>query len=447
MGLDSQSSRALPEEDRPHLYGIRGALFLALLSVGAVVVLSSLGDKQWRNSHPGGNGLIAPDPLWVAILWFALPVIPYLSSGLLLSARNEEFLALGAGVAGALFGFAFLFGLSVLGSITFLNFSPGPYDAPIGIVTLLFLVCCIWIFISAFRIGTLSWGPFWVGVVLTLVSMAWANHALEETVRRLDREYQQKQAEANSGRFVIGPDPRRNIVYLASCLLMTHAWRPAPFPNSLSPWPDVPCDARFSETMVPNFSLSYTPHVDPISEKIFDFQLVALPRNKGIRNQSPLMVDRRGIVFVQPAWSINQNDRRITVFSSDWTSSKIDGLRKKIEAHMRETPGGLAPAQLSPDIRGDFQYNTLSSDTSGTTLEVTNFVIRYLAPRTDAPNQFAISVQCQSYGDKCLRSYLLDYDGRIRATGEPRQATSNDPPALECEIMPSECQDVRWSLP
>ena len=253
------------------MYGIRIPFFLALVSAGMVVVLSSLGDKQWRNSHPGGGGLIAPDPLWVAILWFALPVVPYLASVLLLSARNEEVLALGAGIASALFGFAFLFGLSVLGSLIFLNFFPGPYDAPIGIVTLLFLVCCVWICISAFRIGSLSWPPFLVGVVLTLASMAWANHALESTERRLDREYQQKQAEANSGRFVIGPDPRRNIVYLASCLLMKHAWRPAPFPNSLSPWQDIPCDAHFSATMVPDFTLTYTPHVDPISEKILIF--------------------------------------------------------------------------------------------------------------------------------------------------------------------------------
>ena len=175
--------------------------------------------------------------------------------------------------------------------------------------------------------------------------------------------------------------------------------------------------------------------------------MIAFPKKKGIPNQNPLMIDRRGIVFVQPAWSTAKTDRSVTVLSSDWTASNIDVLRERIEGTMKEKTGGAAPTQLDPDILGDFKHNTMSSDASGTTLEVTNFVIRYFAPKADAPNHFAISVQCQSYGDKCLRRYLLDYDGAIRATGDPREATSDDPPALQCEIVPSECKDVGWSLP
>ncbi len=125
----------------------------------------------------------------------------------------------------------------------------------------------------------------------------------------------------------------------------------------------------------------------------------------------------------------------------------MDVLRERVAAYIRETPSGVAPTQLDASILDDFAHDTMTSDTNGTALEANNFVITYLAPTADAPNQFAISVQCQSYGYKCLRSYLLDYDGMIRVTAESRQATAKDPPTLDCEITLSDCKDVRWIVP
>jgi hypothetical protein len=61
--------------------------------------------------------------------------------------------------------------------------------------------------------------------------------------------------------------------------------------------------------------------------------------------------------------------------------------------------------------------------------------------------RFALSVQRQSYGQYCLRSYFLDYDGVLHTTGEPRQATANDPSALECEQNDSSYKDVVWPVP
>jgi hypothetical protein len=37
--------------------------------------------------------------------------------------------------------------------------------------------------------------------------------------------------------------------------------------------------------------------------------------------------------------------------------------------------------------------------------------------------------------------------GTLHATGEPRQATANDPPALECEETGYQCKDVVWPAP
>jgi hypothetical protein len=83
---------------------------------------------------------------------------------------------------------------------------------------------------------------------------------------------------------------------------------------------------------------------------------------------------------------------------------------------------------------------------NGTHLEVKNFVLYYLAPQSRSSHRFALSAQCQSYGENCLRSYFLDYVGTLHATGEPRQANANDPPALDCEGSDLPCKDVVWPV-
>lgn len=444
MASNSQPNSTAPEDDRPNLRSIRIAFLLTLISAGIVVLLSSSGDTQWHEAHPGSGGGGGHVPLWMPILWITLPVVPYLLSGLLLSVRNDEIIALGAGVAAGFFGLASLFGLGALGGLMFLNFFPGPYDLPSGIAMLAFLAGCAWGVVSAFRIGQLSWAPFWVGLVTTLASMALGNHALQQWEHKLDEEYQERQAETSFRKFVPSTNPQKNIVYITSCLIVNHTSHPAAFPRSLDPGPEFRCGVRFSPTMVPDFTLSYTPHFN-VMEQISDFHLVALARANASPKHNPLMIDRRGIVFAG-----SQGDGsgvgKMIVMSSDWEASRAGILRNKVDAYLRTNQSGIAPAQLDADILGDFDYDNLSDDADGTTLEVGNFTIRYLGPKAGAPDHFAIMVGCQSYGDNCLRSYLLDYDGVIHATGEPRRATSDDLPALKCEIMRSECEDVGWSL-
>jgi hypothetical protein len=76
------------------------------------------------------------------------------------------------------------------------------------------------------------------------------------------------------------------------------------------------------------------------------------------------------------------------------------------------------------------------------------YAVTYFAPSATAADSFAISLQCISYGNGCLRSYFLDYDGMIHATPEPRAATDQDPGLLPCEAaLPHsvDCRDPVWT--
>jgi hypothetical protein len=83
---------------------------------------------------------------------------------------------------------------------------------------------------------------------------------------------------------------------------------------------------------------------------------------------------------------------------------------------------------------------TPTVEDNGVRLQTKDFVTRYLPPQAGNPGHFALSVQCHSYGQICLRSYFLDYDGVIHGTGEPRQATADDPAALDCERIKEHCR-------
>ena len=76
------------------------------------------------------------------------------------------------------------------------------------------------------------------------------------------------------------------------------------------------------------------------------------------------------------------------------------------------------------------------------------FNIAYFHPMTTAFATFAISLQFVSYGDGCLRSNFLDYDGTVHATFEPRAATNQDRGLLPCEGSSARmamCNDPVWT--
>jgi Sec-independent protein secretion pathway component TatC len=59
----------------------------------------------------------------MSILWIALPLVPFVLSGILLSIRSRESIAAGAGVAAGLFACGLLYAIAAFLSL-FLRFSP-----------------------------------------------------------------------------------------------------------------------------------------------------------------------------------------------------------------------------------------------------------------------------------------------------------------------------------
>jgi hypothetical protein len=122
-------------------------------------------------------------------------------------------------------------------------------------------------------------------------------------------------------------------------------------------------------------------------------------------------------------------------------------MKKNIDLYLKDHGLAAAPDTLNAEIVGaDFGFEIPTVEDNGMRLRTKNFMTRYFPPQAGDPNRFALSAQCQSYGQNCLRSYFLDYDGVVHSTGEPRQATADDPPALECEQNDQPCKDVGWSI-
>jgi len=76
------------------------------------------------------------------------------------------------------------------------------------------------------------------------------------------------------------------------------------------------------------------------------------------------------------------------------------------------------------------------------TLTEGSYRLEYFPPAASAANTYMLSAVCQSYGDACIRSFLLDQNGEIHETSEPRQPTAQDPVIPDCEEHAQPCRDV-----
>jgi hypothetical protein len=212
-------------------------MILALVATGSFCVFTFLGDKHWRQHHPGALP-IRTDPIAVIALWIALPLLPLIFSMLLLSRHSEESKAAGAGVAAGLFTCGSL--AAILAFLAqFFSFFPDPYALENLTAILVFVVCAVWIVISAFRIAAQAgWGVFFLAGAATLVCMIVGGHSLENTEYKLDKQYDQQQAQTLTGSAQTNHDAHRVIALLASCLIQYHATHPdAGFPASLNALP------------------------------------------------------------------------------------------------------------------------------------------------------------------------------------------------------------------
>jgi hypothetical protein len=425
-------------------YGIRIVLGLALLAYAAFWMISFLEDKQWHVHHPGTGASGVPDPLWMVILWGALSLVPFILSQLLLTTRCEESVAAGAGVAAALCVSSLMFSLAMAAGFVF--WGPEYYAIPTAITVLTLIGCSVWVIVSAFRIGAKAgWIVFFLAGGATLFCMTWAFLSLKSAEDELDRQNEQRKVQAALEVFEPLENVQHRLTLLASCLILNESIHPqSAYPSSLDPPPaNWPCEGKFVANAVKEYSLNYIPQVDPATGRVTDFHLIAVPVRKGVPGRYALMVDRRGIVFSNPMWGIS--NAYVKAAKSEVRFSEIEELRANIEHYMKVNDLAAAPLTLHAKAIGTtYGFQVPSIEDNGTRLEIKNYVLYYLAPQARNLSRFALSVQCQSYGQDCLRSYFLDYDGVLHATGEPRQATSDDPPALECEASDSPCKDVIW---
>jgi hypothetical protein len=426
---------------------------VALLAAGAFQLFTFLGDRQWDRSNPGALPT-RPEPLWMLLLWIAVPLTPYILSALLLSRRSEESKAAGAGCAGALFACGFVFAIGVF-AFEFVGFHPpNPYVLEILILVVVFVVCSVWITVSAFRIASkASWGVFFLSGAATLVLMAAAGHFLRNADIALERRYEQQKAQTNNVAAQTSHDSRQILARLAGCLIAYRASHPdAGFPASLNALPldlQLPqgtvCNATIaSDGSVPNYTFTYTPLRTSPSASFSDFRLVAMPLKKGVPHVDPIAVDGRGRIFSYAGWSVTDQQPsfvpRLVETADDFQSSRILSLREEIRLFMR-TNAGTPPETLSKMS----QYADQSAN--GETLTEGPYLLEYIPPVADAPNAYMISATCQSYGDGCIRSFFLDRTGEIHETSEPRQATAQDRMIPDCEKYAQTCRDIDWPQP
>lgn len=422
-------------------------MVLALVAAGISWYYVQTAQEVVDRLHPDALKSVL-DPTWISVLWVALPLAPYLLAFLLLSTRRAACVAAGAGIAGGLFAWFFVLAPFVaMGLVLGFGLSQAPYFLQTAISLLVFFAIGIWVVIAAGWTGKANWIAFSVAAGATLVCVTSGYSSLRKAQIEWHRAYEEQKQEDQFYRHRPRPvGARQNLMYLASCLFQNHIAHPEfPYPLDIDPKTRWFCDTRFSANAVPDFKLSYTPQTDSATGKVVDFELVAVPKTKGVANHNPLMIDSRGILFSMDPWAQGV-PHEITATPGDGESSQIGVLKANLERYMKEKNTGVAPAVLTAEIIGAFPYETPVVDQSGTYLQTKNFSYVYLAPKPSAPNQFGIIAQCQSYADNCLRSYFLDYDGVIHGTAEPRQPEREDPPALDCEIVPAECKGVRWSL-
>lgn len=424
-------------------YGIRIVMLVALLAAAAFCLFTFLGERQWDKHHRPEFLPTRSDPLWVTILWFALLLVPFALSGMLLSRRGEESKAAGAGVGATLFGCGLVAAIAVpFGEL--LKLYSDPYDSEELIADVVFIACCLWIIVSAFRIAAkASWGVFFLTMAATLICMIVGARFLSSAESALDRQYEQRKREASVELFKPVNDAQHWLAALAGCLILNESIHHDEFPASLDPaqanwW----CDAKFAADAMTDYTLRYVPQRDAASGRATDFQLIATPI-KVVRGHYALMVDRRGIVFSDPMFGIASP--YIRAATAEGRSSEVEELRGNIERYIKENNLKSAPTTLNVQAIGTtYGLEVPRIEDDGARLEIKNYAIYYLAPRSENPSHFALSVQCQSYGRNCLRSYFLDYDGTVHGTGEPRRATANDPPALACEESDARCDGILW---
>ena len=443
----SAAARPSPAALLPQL---RLALAMAGMAGGALAYIlldTRAWDEQWQQQHPGSAASGAVDPSWIVILWAVLPLVPYILSWILLSTRKVLYVAAGAGVAGGLFLIILMLSPAMcLGLLLGFGMSRAPGFGGAAVSLFGLIATSIWVAKTAKAMKDLHLTAFLFGLFATVLFMTSGLQYIRNAEYQWDRQVKQQKTEAMVEQMKPAGNAQGAITSLAVCLETKHSANPsAGYPSSLDPPPaDWTCPTKFATDAVAGFTMSYKPLTHAKNRRVTDFHLAAFPLSVNASSRA-FMVDNRGISFAEAA--LGTSTQYIGAFTTERRLSQIDRLKKNIDSYLKDHGLAAAPDALNAEIVGtDFGFEVPTVKDNGMSLKTQIFVTRYFPPKAGGPDRFALSAQCQRYGQVCLRSYFLDYDGVVHGTGEPRQATADDPPALECEQRDGPCEDVGWSI-
>ena len=420
------------------------AMISALVLFAALTVLTFPVEQEQRN-----RGIHLT--LFAEVLPYAFLLLPYLVAFVLSAWGNtEELKAGGAGIAAALFGAYVLVSPGVLMTMfLWAGLSRNPMLGAGVVVAVLLIANSAWILWSALRHRKKSPGALAAGACVTVIYLFVGIPAVRLKEFRAQQHAETIHAAATLDYYSAFTNAHKAVASLSGCLIQRQADQSkSEFPASLSEIPQGPgCDTTLAKPgAIPYYALAYAPQRDS-SGRINDFQLSAIPVQKGLDRVNPILCDKRGTIFVYERWFAMDRGEKlvpmIAVEPNDFTASNLFTLKNQINAFIKSTGGGSAPSSLSQLAPPTADGQNTDPDTQ----KAGPYVLKYLPPRKNDPGKYAISATCQSYTDACMRSFLLDYDGEVHQTAEARPAAPRDPLLPDCDRFGQTCRDIDWPIP
>ena len=262
-----------------------------------------------------------------------------------------------------------------------------------------------------------------------------------------------------AGSTAIGPVAQIRAV--DGCLLRHRFLHPEDgFPSSLrNIGADWNCNPEIANhAAARGFWLVYSPVTHLFTHGIADFRVQDIPAQRDTMQWEPLAADARGEIFGWQKLYGNAAFRKQTWGSEsafqimnmgDSPAQSVYFVRDRLLAFMRTNGSGPPPSLegvLNPQESTRFTCDANENPkTRFIRMDARRgcYTISY-SPASSGTPSFAISAQCITYGDGCIRSYFLDYDGTVHATSEPRAATAQDSALLACETT-IPCHDPVWT--
>jgi hypothetical protein len=432
----------------PGTVAIRIAMILALLIFLRIeyLIQATVGrDAQNRGLIMSRLDKFLPDIFFL---------VPFLVAFILLSwERNRIIVTCGAGIAFALFFAALLSSVGMaLQVFVWAGLSKDPLlgEALLWAVLFIPVSLSIVVFAAGHR---QSFPAFPVGIVLTFVYIGIGFPKIRLREFRAGQKQEQASVARVQGSMNTYRGAQRAVSVLTGCLIEFWAGNASDeFPAALEDLPrdlklprGVACDPAIARPgAVANYTFTYTPEQDASGKRI-NFRLLALPAQK-VPGMDPILADGRGLVFTYTGWATDPGPNYspgIIESPNDFNASNLFGFRTSVRTFMQNNGG--APPQSFAAISWEPWAGNATDDPNVRKLGV--YEIQYIPPTSKDPTRYAVTSTCKSYGESCLRSFLLNYDGEAHQTSEPRAATPQDPLIPDCDKYAQTCRDIDWPMP